>query len=425
MSAVQIISPVVVTESMLTASSIGESETWNRLLFENDLTNAVWTKTGAAATANTAVGPLDGKTTADTLTANAANGQAAQSYTAIAASYTFSVYLKRRTGTGAISLSLDGTTFTTVTITATWAKYTVSDTLTAGAKSAVIQLATSGDAIDVWGAVVVTAFAIGDRVERLTTHAVYQRKVAGTTDTMPEYDLVNWTRVSPNNRWALLDSSAATQSTASTTITYTFRPGAQNSISAVGAFNVSGASITVDLLNQAGSVMWTSTRGLGGAISTPDWYAYFFEERNVTEQLVVIDLPAVSDPNIRLTVTPASGVAAIGTFMFGSGRGYGYGAELGAAFSIRDFSIKTTDEFGTAVFVQRAFAKKARFQMYVDAAEADRLFFALSQRRAKPTLYIVTDRFEAGYIFGFYNDFQMVVPYPEHTVYELELESLA
>jgi hypothetical protein len=425
MSAVQIISPVVVTESMLTSSSLPEQETWNRLLFENDLTNAVWTKTTATATANTVVGPLDGLMTADTLTATAANGQAAQSYTALAQQYTFAVYLKRRTGTGAISLSLDGTTFTTVTITSVWAKYTITATLAAGTRSAVIRLATSGDAIDVWGAVVVTNFAIGDRVERLTTHAIYQRKVAGITDTMPEYDLVNWTKVGPNNRWALLDQSASTRSTSASTITYTFRPGAQNPVTSIGAFNVSGSAITVEVKTQAGQVMWTQTRGLGGTITSPSWYAYFFEERNAYDQLVVFNLPPVSDPNITLTITPQSGVAAIGTFMFGDGRSYGYGADLGASFGIRDFSIKQQDEFGQSIFVQRAFSRKARFQMVVDAAEADRLFYKLSSRRAQPTLYIVTDQFEAGYIFGFYNDFSMVVPYPQHTVYELELESLA
>ena len=425
MSAVKIITPVTVTETMLTSSSLTESETWNRLLFENDLTNAVWTKTTATATANTTVGPLDGLMTADTLTATAANGQAAQSYTALAAQYTFSVYLKRRTGTGAISLSVDGTTFTAVTITSAWAKYTVSATLTAGAKSAVIRIATANDAIDVWGAVVVTNFALAERVERLTTHAIYQRKVAGITDTMPEYDLVNWTRDSPNNRWALLDKSASTRSTSASTITYTFRPGVQYPVSAIGAFNVTGSAITVEVKTQAGQVMWTQTRGLGGTITSPSWYAYFYEERNVYDQFVVFNLPPVSDPNITLTITPQSGVASIGTFMFGDGRAYGYGANLGASFGIRDFSIKQQDEFGQTIFVERAFSRKARFQMVVDATEADRLFYALSSRRAQPTLYIVTDQFEAGYIFGFYNDFQMVVPYPQHTIYELELESLA
>jgi hypothetical protein len=86
------------------------------------------------------------------LTASGANGVLTQGYTAVAGDYTFSVYLKRITGTGDIQIASDNGTWTTRAITNGWARYEVTQTVTAGAKTAGIRIVTSGDVIEVWGA---------------------------------------------------------------------------------------------------------------------------------------------------------------------------------------------------------------------------------------------------------------------------------
>lgn len=102
--------------------------------------------------------PVTGKTapdstsTATEFTAGAANAVLTQGYTAIAGSYTFSVWLRRVTGTGNIDIAADNGTWTTKVITGTWARYDVTQTVAAGSKTAGIRVVTSGDAIEVWGA---------------------------------------------------------------------------------------------------------------------------------------------------------------------------------------------------------------------------------------------------------------------------------
>jgi hypothetical protein len=123
----------------------------NLLLASEQFDAASWTKTSITPTANAVAAP-NGTTTADTLTASGANGTTLQSYTSLGVSYTFGIWLKRKTGTGNIQIAVDSGTYTTVTITSDWALYTVTQTPAAGTISAGIRIVTSADAVEAWGA---------------------------------------------------------------------------------------------------------------------------------------------------------------------------------------------------------------------------------------------------------------------------------
>ena len=123
----------------------------NLLLASEQFDTTSWTKSSATVTANSIAAP-NGTETADTIAASGANGTALQSYTALAVAYTFSVWLKRKTGTGTIEIAADNGTYTAVTITSDWALYTVTQTPAAGSKSAGIRIVTSADEVYAWGA---------------------------------------------------------------------------------------------------------------------------------------------------------------------------------------------------------------------------------------------------------------------------------
>ena len=121
----------------------------NLLLRSQDY-SATWTVTNLT--------PVTGKTapdstsTATEFTATAANAVLTQGYTAIAGSYTFSVFLRRVTGAGDIQIAADNGTWTTKVITGTWARYDVTQTVAAGSNTAGVRVVTDTDAIEVWGA---------------------------------------------------------------------------------------------------------------------------------------------------------------------------------------------------------------------------------------------------------------------------------
>lgn len=124
----------------------------NFCLWSEDFTNAAWTKTGITPAANSTNAPT-GTVVADTLTASGANGTCTQAITTTAVAWTFSVYLKRLTGTGNVDITMDGTTWVTQTINSTsWTRCTVTQTGAAGTSNCGIRLVTSGDAVYAFGA---------------------------------------------------------------------------------------------------------------------------------------------------------------------------------------------------------------------------------------------------------------------------------
>jgi hypothetical protein len=81
----------------------------NICLYARDLTQSAYTKTSATA-ALTATGVGGTANTASTLTATAANGTAVQNITSASAARSLSMFVKRRTGTGTVTISHGATT---------------------------------------------------------------------------------------------------------------------------------------------------------------------------------------------------------------------------------------------------------------------------------------------------------------------------
>ena len=124
---------------------IEESRT-NKALQCRDLTQTAWVKTSATA-ALTQTGLDATANSASLITSTAANATALQTLTQTATSSVFSVYLKRVTGTGTIQLTQDnGTTWTTVTLTASWQRFALAAQSTTNPVFG-IKIATSGDAV--------------------------------------------------------------------------------------------------------------------------------------------------------------------------------------------------------------------------------------------------------------------------------------
>ena len=130
-----------------------EEQRTNVCLYSQDISNVAWNTTSDTSYATDSAVAPDGTTTADTLTATSSNGLRQQDVTTTAIAWNFSVYLLRKTGTGDVQITMDGTTFVTQTINSTtWTSCTVLQTGVAGTSKPGIRLVTSGDEVYVWGA---------------------------------------------------------------------------------------------------------------------------------------------------------------------------------------------------------------------------------------------------------------------------------
>lgn len=128
----------------------------NLLLQSQALTTSPWITTSLSAVGSK-IAP-DGTATAIAITATGANGRTRQPVTVVAGqTYTHSMFVRRVTGSGNVTLAIldsGGTALfsTVLSLTSEWQRFTVSGAPAVTSILAGIIIATSTDAIEVWGA---------------------------------------------------------------------------------------------------------------------------------------------------------------------------------------------------------------------------------------------------------------------------------
>jgi len=130
-----------------------EPQRTNIALRSEEFSNASsWVLTNSGTiTANTTISP-DGTQTADTLNAGANSAQVQQHRTDTSgAVYTVSIWVKRITGTGNVFLRAVVNADTLIAVTSDWQRFTATVTSTTTTIRIGVKLATSGDAVAIWG----------------------------------------------------------------------------------------------------------------------------------------------------------------------------------------------------------------------------------------------------------------------------------
>lgn len=129
-----------------------EMQDTNIALWSNDLTQAgTWTLSNITVTKNQ-IGPDLIANSASLLTASMNNGTALQSITSSSSTRFLSVYIKRVTGSGTISITQDNSSYTDVTAQLNTSTYTRVGFVQAGLTNPTVglKIGTSGDQIAVW-----------------------------------------------------------------------------------------------------------------------------------------------------------------------------------------------------------------------------------------------------------------------------------
>lgn len=267
-----------------------------------------------------------------------------------------------------------------------------------------------------------TTYALGDRVIVVADHAVYESLQASNTNHIPSSSPTWWIKVSPTNRWKMFDTSNSTQTVKSTSMTYTIRPG--QAITAFGALNIVGATtVRIRLIDATYGTVYDKTINLSALPEFSDWWSWFFGTRTAPSLSVQTDLPSFPDADLVVDFT-GTALLAVGVMIFGQSTAIGNGIEYGARVGIQDYSRKETNDFGDTVLVQRAFAKRANFDMKVEKSRVDAVQNVLANLRAVPCLWIGSSMYESTVVYGFYKDFDISISYPTYSDCSLEIEGL-
>ena len=267
-----------------------------------------------------------------------------------------------------------------------------------------------------------TTYALGARVIVVASHKIYESLQAGNVGHSVTTEPLWWVEVSPTNRWKLFDLSSTTQTQIDAADHYEITPG--QAINALALINISGVlTVRVRLTDPSFGVVYDQTADLADVPSESSWYAWFFEPRTEQTQFVVSDLPSYPNTVLRVDLT-SSGAAYVGAMVFGTQRSIGLGVKSGVRLGIRDYSRKERNDWGDTVLVQRAFSRTAAISTLISNTELDNTYNLLSDLRATPCLWIVTDSYSSLSLFGFFSSFDITIPYAQFSDCSIDIESL-
>lgn len=269
-----------------------------------------------------------------------------------------------------------------------------------------------------------TAYVVGDRVIRTASgvHKIFENLIAGVDATNPESAPTRWIAVSPTNRWKMFDTSNTTTTSAASPVSIVLLPG--QAVNAVALVGLVSSTVRVRMTDPTEGTVYDVTTTTGGVITAPDWYAYFFGTVRPVSAFSALDLPAYPDCSVLIDITNATANVQCATCVVGYQYEIGLGVQYGAKVGITDYSVKTANTFGDYVLTQRAYSKRATFDMMIAKNEVDVVGELLAAYRATPCMWIGSDEYTSTQLFGFYKDFSTVISYPNLSLLSLEIEGM-
>ena len=269
-----------------------------------------------------------------------------------------------------------------------------------------------------------TAGTYTDGQQRIYNHRVYEVIVASTTD-RPDLGAIasppTWLDLGATNRFKMFDEIISTQTVYTAEIDVDVTPGTV--VNAAAFFGLSGNSITLTMTDPIEGIVYTETRDLQDNSLIVDWYSYFFENIAFLPDMVFLNLPAYGSAMLTAFIDGGAGDAKVGEVVIGKQRKLGV-SNFGTSVSIIDYSVKSTDAFGNTIITQRAYSKRADYDVTVETNSVAAVQKALADIRTTPTVFIGDENRSETAVYGFYKQFNIVLSTPSISDCSIEVEGL-
>ncbi len=265
-----------------------------------------------------------------------------------------------------------------------------------------------------------TAYLVGDRC--LRNRRIYEALVAHSNvdPAGPATSPATWLDLGMDNRWRMFDDKVGSQTSQTGSIAVTLQPGAV--INALALFNLQGRTATVVMTDPNEGEVYRRTVSLIDA-GVSNWYDWFFAPIGRHTDLVLLDLPAYGTAQLGVSVDNAGDPASCGHLVVGTQVELGV-ALYGTSVGITDYSRKDEDEFGNALVVERAYSKRAEFDLRLGTDQVATVQRLLASLRARPVVWIGEPSYEETLIFGFFKDFNLSISGPSISDGTLTVEGL-
>ena len=272
-----------------------------------------------------------------------------------------------------------------------------------------------------------TTYALAARVHVASVHKIYESVQAGNVGHDPTTDTTNtwWVEVGATNRWRMFDQKNTSQTTNVGGIDVSITHG--SIVNAISLLNVTLVSdVTVTVTDPSEGVVYSNNVTMQEPPTVGDYYEYFFDPIVTIDTFYLTDLPTYRNATIRVqaNTTAPSNVAGIGVLVLGQSKEIGIGIKMGATVGIQDYSRKERNAYGDMTIVERAYAKRADFEMWVPRHQVDTVVKLLASVRATPVVWIGNDYYRSTQVFGFYKDWETTIEYHDYSVLTISLEGL-
>lgn len=267
-----------------------------------------------------------------------------------------------------------------------------------------------------------TAYAIGATVRgatALTKHKLYYSLVASNQNNAVT-DATKWLALGATNRWKMFDQALNSQTIYPDSISTVLS--VKERVDTIALLNIDAELVNVTITD-AGVVVFDETYTLTDDAGINNWHGYFFEDVTRASDKIIQNLPLFTGAQIKITLADPGGTVRCGACILGRAKEIGT-ANYGGSVGIQDYSVKQRDAFGNYTVLERAFSRRASFEVMVQAGYVDRLHTLLAGYRATPIVYIGADSYASTVVYGFYRDFSVAISYPSHSLCTLELEGL-
>lgn len=264
------------------------------------------------------------------------------------------------------------------------------------------------------------SYLVGDR--RIRSHRIYEALIAhsGIDPAGPATSPATWLDLGATNRWKMFDDRIGSRTEQAESIGVTLRPGTV--INALALFNLQGHTVTVVMTDPVeGEVYRREVSLVDPAVSS--WYDWLFAVLGRKADVVLLDLPAYGTADLSVTIAAGSGTAACGHMVAGAQVEIGV-ALYGTGVGITDYSRKEVDAFGSSIVVERAFSKRADFDVSLETARVSAIQRLLASIRARPVVWVGDASYEATVLFGFFKDFSISISGPSVSDGTITVEGL-
>lgn len=268
-----------------------------------------------------------------------------------------------------------------------------------------------------------TTYALGATVRQDSADGswLYESLVAGESGNALT-NTSKWLAKGATNRWKVFDGSVSSQTQNANSIEYVIE--ATGRVDTIAILNVDAASVQVVAEDATDGEVYNETFSLVSPSGVSDIFAWLTEPIERLADIEISGLPVLyAGLTYTVTINAPGATAKVGAIVLGLAKDIG-GTQYGAQIGIKDYSVKGEDAFGNVTVIERAYAKRANFNVWVDAALVDQVQVLLARYRATPIVYSGSSSYGSTLIYGFFRDAAVEIAGPNHSLLTIEIEGL-